>query len=228
MSEAQQIEPEQIDGATAPSERTKVRRGAGRAVYDDRNLAILDAGMVAHVGVVTPRGPIVLPMAYGRTDTDLFLHGATGNDLLRNAAGTDICVTVTLVDGLVLARSAFHNSMNYRSVVVRGEARVLEGDAAVEALAIITDHVVANWDTARPMTDSEFRRTSVLAVSLAEMSGKVRAGDPVDDPDDLGTDYWSGTVPLVQTWGEPITGGDVAAGIAVRPEIAALANQSTR
>lgn len=145
-------------GAADPaSERVAVRRLANRGTYDrDEVFAILDAGHIAHVGVATEHGPIVLPMAYGRTDDDLYLHGSVANALLRSGRGVDVCVTVTLVDGLVMARSAFHNSMNYRSVVVRGEARRVEDPAEkLRALHLITDHIVENWDSRRPATEAE-------------------------------------------------------------------------
>jgi len=185
-------------------------------------LDVLDAGIVAHVGVSTPEGPIVLPMAYGRDDEHVFLHGAVANALLAHAADADVCVTVTIVDGLVMARTPFHNSMNYRSVVVRGRAEVLAGPEKVAALRIIVDHVVANWDTSRPPTELEIRKTAVLRVPLTEMSGKVRTGGPVDEPDDLAGPHWAGTVPLAAAWAAPAPSPDLPGPIAVPPAIAAL------
>ena len=127
-----------------PSARTRVRRGRKRARYDRQEvLGILDAGVLAHVGVSTPDGPLVLPMAYGRDDEMLFLHGANANHLLSSGEDQEICATVTHLDGLVMARSPFHNSMNYRSVVVRGRGRRIRDDRRkLEALKLITDHVV--------------------------------------------------------------------------------------
>ncbi|WP_420452644.1 pyridoxamine 5'-phosphate oxidase family protein [Ilumatobacter sp.] len=211
------------------SARTTVRRGAPRAVYErDRIRDVLDAGIVAHVGVQTDDGPIVLPMAYGVRgsggDAELLLHGALANALLRAGRGLDVCATVTIVDGLVVARSPFHNSMNHRSVVVRGIASAVEGDAErLDALRIINDHVAAIWDTARPPSASELRRTLVLSVPLAEASSKVRDGDPVDDDSDLDGPHWAGVVPLVASWGEPMAASDLRAGASLPDAVAGLA-----
>ncbi len=207
------------------SERTRLRRGAARAEYSDQALLeILDAGMVAHVGVSTPEGPIVLPMAYGRTNEHLYLHGAAGNAMLRHAIGTDVCATVTIVDGLVVARSPFHNSMNYRSVVVRGVATEVEGsDAKRAALRLVSNHVVPTWETGRPPADSEIRRTLVLRVPLAEMSGKVRTGGPAgDEPEDIHGPHWAGHVPINCTWDAPVRAQDLTRGIEVPSAVAAL------
>ena len=209
------------------SERTTLRRGRNRAAYDERMFDVLDAGLVAHVGVSTPDGPIVLPMAYGRTDEHLYLHGAAANALLRHAVDTDICVTVTLVDGLVIARSPFHNSMNYRSVVVRGRAELVEGDAKRAALRLITDHVVASWDAGRPPADAEIRKTLVIRVPLAEVSGKIRTGPPVDDPEDIGGPHWAGQVPLQSVWGEPVDAPELAPDVAPPAAVRALAGRPT-
>jgi uncharacterized protein len=205
-----------------PSDRVRLRRGAQRAAYDPAVVReILDAGLVAHVGVPTPDGPIVLPMAYGRTDNTVYLHGAAANSMLRNARKTEICVTVTLLDGLVLARSPFHNSMNYRSVVIRGVARPVDDEAEhVAALRIISDHVVSNWDHGRLPTATEIRKTMVVALPLDEASAKVRRGDPVDEPADLDGPHWAGTVALQQRWARPQDAQDLRAGIAVPSSIA--------
>ncbi len=131
-------------------------------------------------------GPIVLPMAYGRTNEHLYLHGAAGNAMLRHAVDEDLCATVTIVDGLIVARSPFHNSMNYRSVVVRGVATAVEGSEAKRAaLRLVSNRVVETWETGRAPTDAEIRRTLVLRVPLVEMSGKVRTGGPRDETEDL-------------------------------------------
>lgn len=172
--------------------------------------------MVAHIGVQTPQGPLVLPMAYGHDGTTMYLHGALGNSILGSSATVDMCATVTLVDGLVLARNAFHNSMNYRCVVVRGTALRVKGRAEHErALRLITDHVVANWDNARAPSDAERRRTLVLALPLDEASAKVREGDPVDDPEDLDGPHWAGTVSVSRTYGTPTPAVDLIDGIPV-------------
>lgn len=177
--------------------------------------------MIAHVGVVTDDGPLVLPMAYGRDDDTLYLHGAVANHLLASAADAEVCVTVTLVDGLVMARTPFHNSMNYRSVVVRGQAReVADPDERLRALRLITDHVVANWDHGRPVSDADLRRTRVAAVSLDEASAKIRTGDPVDEPEDVAGPWWAGVIPVETRFGAPRPAADLAPGVDPRPPFA--------
>ncbi len=204
------------------SDRVTLRRRNQRAEYDPAVVrAILDAGVVAHVGVQTDEGPIVLPMAYGRTDDTIYLHGSAANSMLRAARRTEICVTVTLVDGLVFARSAFHNSMNYRSVVIRGEARPVDDlEEHGDALRIITDHVVANWDDSRTPTTAEIRQTMVVALPLTESSAKVRSGDPVDELHDLDGPHWAGTVTVRRAFGPPVAAANLVAGIGVPAEIA--------
>jgi uncharacterized protein len=200
---------------------------ADRGVYDRRAVfEILDAGMIAHVGVVTEQGPIVLPMAYGRTDDWLYLHGSVANAALRAAPGQDVCVTVTLVDGVVVGRTPFHNSMNYRSVVVRGPARqVDDADEHVTALRIISDHVMPTWATGRAPTAAEIRKTLVVAVPLTEISAKVRQGGPIDEPSDIAGPHWSGHVPISSTWGQPVPADDLPDGIVAPAGIAALAGR---
>ena len=215
------------DPSAAPvgpaSARTTVRRGAHRAVYERAAITeIIDASPLCHVGVSTPDGPMVLPMAPGRDDEWLYLHGAAANGVLNAAVGTEVCVTFTLLDGLVLARTAFHNSVNYRSVVVRGVARSVDGPDKVRALRLISDHVVPTWDAGRGPTGAEVRRTLVVAVPLAEASAKVRSGDPVDEPEDLGGPWWAGTVPLGQRWGAPVPAADLPAGIPVPDAVRGL------
>ena len=202
------------DQAGPASARTRVRRGAPRARYErDDVLGILDAGLIAHVGVTTPDGPLVLPMAYGRDEERLYLHGAAANHLLGTGEGEEICVTVTHVDGLVMARTPFHNSMNYRSVVVRGQAtRVDTEERKRYALQLITDHIVANWDTSRPPSEIDLRRTLVLELPLAEASAKVRTGDPVDEPDDIAGPWWAGVVPISTRFEAPVVSADYGGG----------------
>lgn len=216
--------PQDLGDPQPASERMRVRRGAIRADYDRRTMFdVLDAGLIAHVGVVTDDGPIVLPMAYGRSDEWLYLHGSVANAALRAAVGQDVCVTVTLVDGIVIGRSPFHNSMNYRGVVVRGIARrVDDPDEHQQALRLVSDHVVATWDSGRPPTDPEVRRTIVIAVPLVEASAKVRGGDPVDEPEDLAGPHWGGHVPIRSVWGPAVSSDDLVTGVAVPAAIAAL------
>ncbi|MEE9417437.1 MAG: pyridoxamine 5'-phosphate oxidase family protein [Acidimicrobiales bacterium] len=212
------------------SSRVTMRRGSDRAVYETEAMrAVLDAALIAHVGVISDDGPIVLPMAFGRTDDELFLHGAAANAMLRAGAAMQICVTVTIVDGLVVARTPFHNSMNYRSVVVRGEAIKVEGDDEKRAcLKIINDHVVKMWDTARPPSDIDLKKTLVLRLSLAEMSAKIRDGDPIDEDQDLEGPHWSGIVPLNTTWGEPYAAADLRAGVDAPKAITDMAGKDAK
>jgi uncharacterized protein len=214
------------DVETPPaSDRVRVRRGAIRARYErEEMLGVLDAGLVAHVGVVTADGPMVIPMAYGRSEEWLYVHGSVANATLRAAVGTDVCVTVTILDGFVVGRSPFHNSMNYRGVIVRGTARRIDNPAEhALALQLISDHVAPTWSTGRRPTDAEIRKTMVVAVPLVEMSAKVRAGDPMDEATDLGGPHWGGHVPIRSVWLDPVAASDLAPGARpVPPGIAAL------
>jgi nitroimidazol reductase NimA-like FMN-containing flavoprotein (pyridoxamine 5'-phosphate oxidase superfamily) len=209
------------------SDRVRLRRMAARGVYDRAEICeILDAGMIAHVGVLTDQGPIVLPMAYGRNDDWLYLHGSVANAALRAAVGQDVCVTVTIVDGLVVARTPFHNSMNYRSVVVRGVARrVDDHDEHVAALRAVSNHVAPTWDGGRPPTAAEIRQTLAIAVPLVEASAKVRDGGPVDDAEDIDGPHWAGHIPIRHVWGPPVPSEDLGAERPVPPPIAALARE---
>lgn len=204
----------------------RLRRGAARGDYEpDTVKAVLDSGVIAHVGVATDSGPVVIPMAYGRDDEWLYLHGSVANAMLRAAVGHDICVTVTIVDGLLFARTPFHNSMQYRSVVVRGTARrVTEPDEHARVLRIISDHVVANWANARPPTEIEIRKTMAVAVPLAEASAKIRAGDPIDEPDDLAGPYWAGALPITTTFGRPLSAADLPRQVSVPAVVEAAGN----
>ncbi len=192
------------------SKRTTVRRGAERGVYDRETInTILDTALISHVGVVTPDGPLVLPMAFGRDETHVYLHGALANHLLANGAGTEVCVTVTHVDGLVMARTPFHNSMNYRSVVIRGAAeKITDPSDKAAALKIITDHVVENWDHTRPASSEDLRATAVIKVPLNEASAKIRGGDPIDTPEDMAGPWWAGVIPVELKLGEPTRAAD--------------------
>lgn len=183
--------------------------------------AILDEGFVCHVGFASDEGPVVLPMAYGRDGDHLYLHGAPANQLLRSlGAGTPVCVTVTLVDGLVLARSQFHHSINYRSVVLFGRCRLVDDEAeATSALATVVDHVVPGRTAdARPPTAKERRATKVVCFTIEEGSAKVRTGGPVEEPEDLALPIWGGVIPLATTPAPPVPDApDGAAAAAVPP-----------
>jgi nitroimidazol reductase NimA-like FMN-containing flavoprotein (pyridoxamine 5'-phosphate oxidase superfamily) len=191
-----------------PSARSKVRRHAGRGRYDRTTIdAILDEGMVGHVGLQSDGQPFVIPVLYGRSSEELFLHGSPLSRLLGTAAaGAPLCFTVTLLDGLVLARSAFHHSMNYRSVVVFGQARVVDDrEEKLEALRLIVEHVVPGRSAdVRGPSDQELKATEVLALGLNEASAKVRTGPPLDAAADMQLPAWAGELPLTIAPGAPI------------------------
>ncbi len=195
--------------ALGPGPRTRVRRLPERAKYDRATVeAVLDEGFVCHLGFCSEGEPLVIPTAYVRVGDTIYVHGAPANHALRRAVeGDPVCLTVTLVDGLVLARSAFHHSINYRSVVVFGVAREVDDpDEKRTALLAFVDHVVPgrNADT-RPPTDSELRATRVVKVEITEASAKVRSGGPKDDPEDFALPgIWAGEMPLRVVPGAPV------------------------
>lgn len=203
-----------------PTERTTPTRARERASYDrDLVHAILDDGYLCHLGLVRDGAPLVLPTLYARVGERLYVHGSTGSRPLRETGareeGMPVCLTVTHVDGLVLARSAFHHSLNYRSVVVHGTAHKVTGhDERVAALHALTDAVVpGRADDSRPADSKELAATAVLRLDLGEVSAKVRAGGPNDDEEDLALPYWSGVVPVARTHGTPVPADDLAPGI---------------
>lgn len=189
------------------TDRTKVRRLPERGRSDRATVnEVIDEAYIAHVGVVVDGQPRVLPMTYGREGDVLYLHGAVGNAMLHAATDAEVCVTITLLDGLVLARSAFHHSMNYRSVVLLGVTTKVEDEADKRrAFDTIVEHVLpGRSEVARPANDSELRKTLVLRLPIEEGSAKVRIGGPIDDPEDMALPVWAGVVPLRLTPGEPI------------------------
>lgn len=200
-----------------PTPRSTVRRLAERAAYDVETVeAVLDAGLVAHVGIASHGAPVVIPMAYARVDDTLYIHGSTASRVMRTLkTGDPICVTVTIVDGIVLARSAFNMSMNYRSVVVHGRARlVADPEERMTAFRAIMQHLVpGHWDEVRPPNDIELRQTLVTAIKLDEVSAKVRHGPAEDEVEDLELPIWAGEIPLHTVAGAPVADGAVLEGI---------------
>lgn len=188
-----------------PTPRTTVRRRGARGAYDRATIdAILDEGKVCHVAVADEDGPVVLPTGYVRMGDEVLVHGAAGNHLLRLAVDRPVCVTVTLLDGLVLAKTAFHHSMNYRSVVAFGRGRLVEGDEKRAALDAFVEHMVPGRSTqARPPNQQELDSTLVVAVPLGEASAKVRSGGPVGEEDE-DVDVWTGVIPVALVEGEPV------------------------
>jgi nitroimidazol reductase NimA-like FMN-containing flavoprotein (pyridoxamine 5'-phosphate oxidase superfamily) len=190
-----------------PTERTQVKRLPKRGKYDQETVfSILDAAFVCHVGFTVDDQPYVIPTNFGRSGDMLYLHGSAASRMLRQLSeGIPVCVTVTHVDGLVLARSAFHHSVNYRSVVILGQARLVEDPAEkMEALRIFTEHVMkGRWNDVRRPTEQELKATTVLALPLDEVSAKVRTGGPIDDEGDYNLPVWAGVLPLTTSVESP-------------------------
>ena len=199
------------------TERTTLRRLPKRGVYD-RNVvyAILDEGLICHVGFSVDNRPVVIPTGYARVKDQLFIHGSQASRMLRSLAeGIEVCVTVTLLDGLVLARSAFHHSMNYRSVVIFGRATAVDDrEAKLAALLAFSEHIVPDrWSEVREPSEQELKATTVLSLPLEEVSAKVRTGPPLDDEEDYSMDVWAGVLPLQLVAGKPITDHRLTEGI---------------
>jgi nitroimidazol reductase NimA-like FMN-containing flavoprotein (pyridoxamine 5'-phosphate oxidase superfamily) len=211
------MKPETSFAPLPMTDRTRVRRLPARGVFDRAAIyAILDEAFVCHVAFAVDGQPYAIPTGYARLDDALYLHGAAASRMVRQlAAGVDVCVTVTLVDGLVLARSAFHHSVNYRSAVVLGRAQLVSDlEEKRTALRQFTNHVVpGRWDELRPITDQEIKGTAVLALPIEEASAKVRTGPPLDDADDLQWPVWAGVVPLSTAAGDPLADAHVLPGV---------------
>jgi len=191
-----------------PTPRTRVVREPQRGVYDRAIVnAILDEGFLCHIGFVVEGQPYVIPTNYGRDGDLLYIHGSAASRMLRNlSSGIPACVTVTLLDGFVLARSAFNHSMNYRSVVILGTATLVdEPQEKLTALRRLSEHILPHrWDDARQPNERELKATSVLRISIEEFSAKVRTGPPIDDEEDLSFPTWAGVIPLEVNPGAPI------------------------
>jgi uncharacterized protein len=194
------------------TERTRLGRKPQRAAKDRSELyAVLDAGLICHLGVVVGDYPRIIPTAYGRDGDTLYVHGSTGSSMLAAANGAQVCVTVTHMDGMVCARSVNNHSMNYRSAVIYGEARVLQDDSErLRALRVITEHLIpGRWAGAREPSRKELAATKVLAVPLDEASVKSRSGPSIDEPEDVSLDYWAGVVPIRTVFDPPLSDADV-------------------
>lgn len=210
-------------------ERTRIRRNPGRAAYDRPSIeAVLDAAPVCHVGFAVDGQPYVIPMAYGHDGSHLYLHGSAASRTMSVLAdGAEACVTVTVLDGLVLARSAMHHSMNYRSVVLFGQARPITDEPGKrEALRLITDHLIpGRWPHIRGPSPQEMKATTVVALPLDQASAKVREGPPVDDDEDLELDVWAGVIPLRSTSADPVADADVSPDTPVPPHVAGYVDE---
>jgi uncharacterized protein len=199
---------ESLQNNSMPTPRTRVVRESDRGVYDrDTVNRILDEAFLCHVGFVADGQPFVIPTSYGRNGNVLYIHGSAASRMLRNLnQGIPVCITITLLDGLVLARSVFNHSMNYRSVVILGTATlVADPDEKLKALRALSEHIIpSRWDDSRQPNEKELKATSVLRVPIEEFSAKVRVGPPVDDEPDYAFPTWAGVIPLNTTTGAPI------------------------
>jgi len=191
-----------------PTKRTRVIREPDRGVYNRETVyRILDEGFICHVGFTVDGQPFVIPTSYGRNEASLYIHGSAASRMLRNMKeGLPVCVTVTLLDGLVLARSVFNHSMNYRSVVVLGKATLVDDPhEKLEALRVLAEHILpGRWDDARQPNERELKATLVLRVPIEEFSAKVRIGPPMDDEEDYSFLTWAGVIPLEMSVGAAI------------------------
>lgn len=175
---------------------------------------MLDAGLVCHLGITVRGSPLVVPTGYGRDGDTLYVHGSTGAETLRAGVGVDVCVTVTLLDGIVYGRSVFHNSINYRSAIIHGKAFAVTDDAKPAALRVLTEHLApGSWGYARTPTRKELAQTAVLAVDLTEASVKIRTGGPGDEVEDIATfTGWAGELPMRRVWAAPVASADLTTG----------------
>ena len=201
----------------SPTNRTTLKRLPKRGDFErDAIFAILDEAFICHVGFIVNGKPVVIPTSYVRVAEDVYIHGSAASRMLRSIEeGIDVCVTVTLIDGLVLARSAFHHSINYRSVVIFGKANAVDdSEEKMRVLHAFTEHVVpGRWADVRPPDESELKATLVLRLRLAEVSAKVRSGPPIDDDEDYNLAVWAGVVPLRLIADAPVIDDRVPAGI---------------
>lgn len=215
-------------GAAPASERVRLRRKRERGRYDRATIdAILDEGLVAHLGICEPDGqPLVLPTLHARRGDVVYCHGSSASRTLRAlAAGAPACLTVSLIDGLVFARAAMHHSANYRSAMILGRARaVLEPREKMAALEAVVEHALpGRWAQVRPPSENELRATAVIALEIDEASAKVRSGPPLDDEDDYALDAWAGVLPLRTVAGAPEPDARMAGGIDPPAQMSAYA-----
>ena len=205
------------------TDRTKLKRLPKRGHFDRETVyAILDEGFICHVGFSVNGQPFVIPTGYARVDDKLYIHGSQASRMLRSlAGGLDACVTVTIVDGLVLARSAFHHSMNYRSVLVLGRATLVDDPKEkYDALVALSEHIVrGRWADVREPNEQEMKQTTVLCLPMEEASAKIRTGPPLDDEEDYALPMWAGVLPLKLVAGEPMNDPRLPDGVPVPPYV---------
>ncbi|MCL1593184.1 MAG: pyridoxamine 5'-phosphate oxidase family protein [Actinomycetia bacterium] len=204
------------------SERATVKRLPERGVYDETTInEVLDEALICHMAFVTDRGPVVIPTIHARIGRTLYLHGSHASRMMRSTPDEDVCVAATIVDGIVAARSAFHHSLNYRSVVIFGTPRnVTDGGERSRAFEAITEHVLpGRWDEARQPNEKEDAGTKLLAIDITEASAKVRSGPPGDDEEDMYSGIWAGVIPLAVTPGPAQAAPDLEPGVDVPPSV---------
>jgi hypothetical protein len=209
-----------------PTERTRVKRSHERGRYDRETVhAILDAGLMCHVGYVLDGQPYVTPTAYWREGEHVYWHGSSASRMLRHLKEQPrVCFTVALMDGLVLARSGFHTSVNYRSVMAFGVAEVIADPAAkLAALEAMMERIVpGRWPSLKPPTTQELKATTVVSLQLDEVVAKLRSGPPIDEPEDYALDVWAGVVPTATVIGRPESDPDLKPGVAVPENLAGI------
>ena len=210
------------------SDRSTVKRLPERGAYDRETIdAILDEALICHLAFDTDNGPVAIPTIHARVGDVVYLHGSHASRMMRSTVGAPVCVTVTLVDGIVAARSAFHHSLNYRSAMVFGTPRlVTDPRERSVAFAAITNHVLpGRWDEARQPNVKEDKGTKLLAIDIEEASAKTRTGPPGDDDDDMDLGIWAGVIPLSVTPGDPIPAPDLEDGVSVAPSVSRYARR---
>jgi len=214
-----------------PTEKTKVRRLPKRGSFDRQTIyQILDEALICHVGFTVDEQPFVIPTGYARVGDNLLIHGSAASRMLRAMAlEIEVCVTVTLIDGLVLARSAFHHSMNYRSVMIFGKAKVISDEREkADALYAFSEHIIPNrWAEVRPPSEKELKATLVLSLPITEASAKIRTGNPVDDEEDYTLDVWAGVIPVSLKANEPVADVRLKDGIPIPPHVSNYKNYRT-
>ena len=220
-----------MSDSLSSKDRTKLKRLPKRGSFERETIyKILDEGFVCHIGFVVDDQPFVIPTAYARVEDNLLIHGSAASRMMRALAWEkEVCVSVTLVDGLVLARSAFHHSMNYRSVVVFGKAKVISDETEkLKALEAFSEHLVpGRWSEVRLPTERELKATTVLALPLEKASAKVRTGDPVDDDEDYALDVWAGVIPLEMAAGKPVNDAKLKDEIEIPAHVAAYKRKNS-
>ena len=206
-----------------PTEKTKLKRIPKRGNFERETIyKILDEAFICHIGFVMNEQPFVIPTSYARIGDNLVVHGSAASRMMREMSKEiEVCVTITLIDGLVLARSAFHHSMNYRSVVILGKATLIEDEQEkFDALKAFTEHIIPNrWEEIRPPNSKELKGTTVLSLPINEASAKIRVGNPVDDEEDYAMNVWAGVIPLKLTTGQTIADERLKEGIEIPPHV---------